>query len=376
VNKSSLSANQPNKKSNDNVITGNVITNAGQDGINLISGDRNELVNNTIMNSSDDLASRDGIRITTGDSQTCDDNVVDGNTASDNQAVKTQRYGLNITSALCNRTVVTNNDFTGNRVAPIRDLGTGTIGGGDSQAPTPPTDVVATAASPTRVELKWTASTDDVGVSEYRIYRDGAQIGTSPTTSFSDLTASPSTSYSYEVLAADAAGNTSALSSPPALVMTPPAGSAVTFTPIADAFTDSATPDGNFGASSALRVDASPIKRVYLRFDVGGLGSGGVTSATLRLWALSASSVGHDVARALDDNWGERTITYNNAPAADPSVGSSGPFSSGAWIEVDVTSIVNGEGLVSFVVSTPSNTAISYGSRESSNDPQLVVDTA
>jgi hypothetical protein len=143
---------------------------------------------------------------------------------------------------------------------------------------------------------------------------------------------------------------------------------------VADAWVDSSTPDGNFGTASTLRVDASPTRRIYLRFSVQGVS--GVASATLRLWAASSSSVGHEVGLVSDNTWGETTITYSNAPAFGASVGSSGPFTSGNWIEVDVTSIVSGNGVVSLVVSTPSNTAISYGSREGANDPQLVVDIA
>jgi parallel beta-helix repeat protein len=128
VTKSSTVAAQPNKKSSDNVITGNTIDNAGQDGINVNSSDRNQILNNTITNSSNISSGRDGIRISSADSITCNDNAVSGNTATDNQAVKTQRYGLNIGSSLCNRTVAgPGNNFIGNLTGPIRNLGTGTI---------------------------------------------------------------------------------------------------------------------------------------------------------------------------------------------------------------------------------------------------------
>ena len=127
--KASTSADQPNKKSNDNTIRNNVIDQAGQDGINLTSGDRNKLLANTITNSSDDISGRDGIRLSSSDSIACDDNEVTGNTAIDNQATKTQRYGLNISSSLCSRTTIgPGNTFTPNRTADIRDAGTGTIG--------------------------------------------------------------------------------------------------------------------------------------------------------------------------------------------------------------------------------------------------------
>ena len=130
LNKSSTVADQPNKKSSDNVVSSNVIDQAGQDGINIVSGDRNKIKYNTITNSANVTSGRDGIRITAADSITCNDNSVVSNTSNDNQTPKTQRYGLNISSSLCNRTVVgpiPPNDFTPNLTAPYRDLGTGTI---------------------------------------------------------------------------------------------------------------------------------------------------------------------------------------------------------------------------------------------------------
>jgi hypothetical protein len=92
----------------------------------------------------------------------------------------------------------------------------------DTQKPTVPTNLQATAVSGTKVDLTWTASTDNVGVTGYKIYRNGgaAPIGTSTTTSYSDTTVSPSTAYTYEVSAYDAATNESDKSSP-ASVTTP-----------------------------------------------------------------------------------------------------------------------------------------------------------
>jgi parallel beta-helix repeat protein len=126
---SSPSADQPNKKSNDNTITGNTIDQAGQHGIYVNTGDRNKILNNRITNSSDDVTSRDGIRIASSVSGLgCDDNTVSGNTSIDNQATKTQTYGLDIFSAACHRTVVgAGQTFSPNRVGAVRDLGTGTV---------------------------------------------------------------------------------------------------------------------------------------------------------------------------------------------------------------------------------------------------------
>jgi parallel beta-helix repeat protein len=130
---------QPNKKSNDNVIIGNTIDSAGENGIRIHSSDRNLITGNYITNSSDDFANFDGIRILSGDSITCDDNRVEGNTATDTQATKTQAYGLNIASSLCNRTFVGTNNFTGNKTGAIRDVGTNTqYGTSAAQPPTAP----------------------------------------------------------------------------------------------------------------------------------------------------------------------------------------------------------------------------------------------
>jgi parallel beta-helix repeat protein len=128
ANKSSPTATQANKKATDNLITGNTIDQAGQDGINVNGGDRNRITGNVITNSSDDTSGRDAIRVSSADAITCDDNIVDNNTATDNQTPKTQRYGLNIALAACNRTVVgPGNAFTGNLSGTVHDLGTATV---------------------------------------------------------------------------------------------------------------------------------------------------------------------------------------------------------------------------------------------------------
>ncbi len=64
------------------------------------------------------------------------------------------------------------------------------------------------------IDLSWAASTDAVGVAGYRVYRDGDSqaLATVTTTSYSDTNTAPGTTYSYAVLAFDAAGNESALS--------------------------------------------------------------------------------------------------------------------------------------------------------------------
>lgn len=96
-------------------------------------------------------------------------------------------------------------------------------GTSDGTAPSAPASLTATATSSTSATLSWSASTDDVGVLGYRIFRNGGQVGTSSTANFIDAGLSPSTSYSYTVVAYDAAGNTSGTS--PSAIVTTPAGS-------------------------------------------------------------------------------------------------------------------------------------------------------
>jgi hypothetical protein len=82
----------------------------------------------------------------------------------------------------------------------------------DTTPPTVPTGLSAVAASSSQINLSWNASTDNVGVTGYNVYRGGTLIGTSTTTAYSDTGLSASTTYTYTVAAFDAAGNISAQS--------------------------------------------------------------------------------------------------------------------------------------------------------------------
>jgi hypothetical protein len=132
----------------------------------------------------------------------------------------------------------------------------------------------------------------------------------------------------------------------------------------------------NNGTSWKVRVDGSPLVRSYLRFDVQGV-SGTVNRVTLRLYANSSSSVGCEVRSVADNNWGELTINYNNAPAFGGATTTSGPFSGGGWVTVDITPLITGNGTFSIALTTTSPTAFSFGSRESGTTaPQLIIVTS
>ena len=80
----------------------------------------------------------------------------------------------------------------------------------DTTAPSAPTGLAGTAASASRIDLAWTASTDNVQVAGYRIFRNGVQIGTSSSTSYAATGLAAGTTYNFIVRAYDAAGNVSA----------------------------------------------------------------------------------------------------------------------------------------------------------------------
>ncbi len=122
----------------------------------------------------------------------------------------------------------------------------------DTMAPSVPAGLTANAVSSGEVDLSWAASTDDVGVTGYTVYRNGSAVATATGTSYADQAVAGGTSYSYGLDAFDAAGNHSAQST---------AASATTPTPAAtgdpiigaagDIACDPANPSFNGGSGTA-----------------------------------------------------------------------------------------------------------------------------
>jgi chitodextrinase len=109
----------------------------------------------------------------------------------------------------------------------VNVLGTATGGSytiADDTAPSVPAGLTMSSRTTTSISFSWTASTDNVGVTGYKVYRNGTQVGISATTSYSDSGLTEGTSYSYTVAAYDAAGNTSAKSTAVAIISAAQAG--------------------------------------------------------------------------------------------------------------------------------------------------------
>lgn len=99
----------------------------------------------------------------------------------------------------------------GSNIAPFTSGGGGTPPA-DTQAPTVPTGLASSSVTQTSFTLTWNASTDNVGVTGYEVFRNGTSIGTPTSTSFNVTGLTAGTTYSMRVRARDAAGNWSAQS--------------------------------------------------------------------------------------------------------------------------------------------------------------------
>src|SRR5262249_44022175 len=133
---------------------------------------------------------------------------------------------------------------------------------------------------------------------------------------------------------------------------------------VADSFvslngSDGKGPNGN---ATYLELKGSQAKTAYLKFTVSGL-SAAPRAATLRLYAQNDSSNGFDVHAVSDTTWQESSLSYANAPPFSAAVAvSSGPFQAGAWVALDVTPLIRGNGTFSIALTTSGKRAIDLAS--------------
>lgn len=129
-------------------------------------------------------------------------------------ATGTTFNNVGLTAATTYRYQIRASDANTNKSAYSAIVNATTSSGGDTQAPTVPTNFAATAVSSTQINLSWTASTDNVAVTGYSVERcqgagcsSWASIATPTGTTYSDTGLAASTSYSYRVRARDAVPN-------------------------------------------------------------------------------------------------------------------------------------------------------------------------
>jgi len=205
----------------------------------------------------------------------------------------------------------------------------------DTRAPSVPEQTVAVNASGGRTQFRWQAGLDlDDTALTYTVYRDGAAVGTvtgsstfwqRPTLTFTDAGVHPGTTYTYQVTASDAAGNTSARSAAVS-VTTPgtPTSATTTVEDTADAYVNEAAKSANYGNDQQLAVRGTSGYTSYLRFDLPAAPAGMVLTGaelTVRTSSLSTGNSTDDLSvQPVTGDWTETGVTWNTGPALDPSV--------------------------------------------------------
>jgi chitodextrinase len=257
------------------------------------------------------------------------------------------------------------------------------VSNSDHEAPSAPADLTAEAIDARRVDLSWTPATDDRGVTNYEIYRDGQlHATTGNVTSFSDTTVEPQTTYEYTVKALDAAANRSEPSD--AAQATTPAAplTTVTFTPVADARVEDGMPSANFGTSTKLQAGAGvPKRESYLRFQLAGI-TGPVVDAKLRMTSTTDGTKDGPALYGAGGGWNETELAWSNRPSHDATATDDVlGIPKGTVAEYDATSLVNANGTLNLALISAFNDNVDFGSREHGDEskrPQLIVtyDTA
>jgi len=140
-----------------------------------------------------------------------------------------------------------------------------------------------------------------------------------------------------------------------------------------DSFTNSASPQTNYGSSIADIVSNG--SNSYLKFSLANFGASingtNVSTATVILYVDYVSASGTMDVYQINAPWTERTLTWSTAPALGTKIQSAVPVSKAGYLSLDVTSTVqawlNGtlvnNGLA-LVPSSGSSIAASFDSKE------------
>src|SRR5438046_929280 len=229
-------------------------------------------------------------------------------------------------------------DAAGNLSAQSSSASATTPAPPDTTPPSVPTGLTASAVSSSQINLSWTASSDNVGVSGYRVYRNGTQIATTGATSFANTGLSPSTTYSYTVAAYDAAGNLSTQSSsasattpappdttPPAVTINQAAGQAdptssspINFTavfsePVSGFSGAGVTISGTAGGTKTATVSGGPSTYSVA---VSGMTTAGTVLASIAAGVASDAAGNGNTASTSTDN----SVSFTPSDTTPPTV--------------------------------------------------------
>ncbi|MCR4263225.1 MAG: phytase [Candidatus Roizmanbacteria bacterium] len=150
------------------------------------------------------------------------------------------------------------------------------------------------------------------------------------------------------------------------------------FSPTDDASLNSNTPNKNLGSETNLVARSGPERDFLVKFSVSGVSGRQVVNAVLRLYVKDTSDIGGNFYHLFDNNWSQDTVTWNSAPTTLGSLLISlDKVTKNNWYELDVTSLIAGDGTYSLRVKSPSTNAVGYASSEDTLlGPQLIVTVA
>ena len=241
-------------------------------------------------------------------------------------------------------------DADGNVSDPSNQAPVTTPPAPDAEAPSIPGNVQASAPSATSIHLTWDASTDNVGVTAYDVYRDGSFVNSvGAVTTYTDTTVSPGTPYVYEVRARDADGNVSDPSNQ-AAVTTPvfvdgfETGDLSRWTSTAGVAVQGTDVHGGTYAATASITDGSAYASKTLSSTYSNLTYSTwfkvVSKGSPSVYLLRVqTAAGTDIV-SLFDNSQENLALGNDTTGA--SVSSSTTITSGAWHELRLHVVVAG----------------------------------
>lgn len=219
----------------------------------------------------------------------------------------------------------------------------------DNEPPTIPANLRETGVTSNSVSLSWNASTDNVAVQSYRVYRDSTAITTITNTSYTDNNLTANTAYTYTVDAIDTSNNASAQSSPITVNTTTPStqdtGTAKfqngnlpdsSYNGTNDAYIAQADPDNNQGNASDLLLDGDGNGIASLiRWEIANaLPSGAIIdSASITVQVFNTSGASYEI-YALKHTWTDIQTTWNQADNSSnwQSVGAEGDNDRGSQV--------------------------------------------
>jgi len=223
---------------------------------------------------------------------------------------------------------------TSTNPGPYTNVATAVTPAAPDLPPSAPGGLTAAAPQPTRVDLAWTAATDDRGIAQYEIERctgpscsSFAPLTTTTATSFPDTGVSASTSYSYRVRARDTGNNAG-----------PYSGTATAVTPAAPDTTPPTAP-------SALAATAASSLRVDLAWTAA---SDAVGVARYRIERCAGASctgfaeIGTSTVTSYADATVSASTTYQYRALAEDAAGNRGPYSNTAPVTTPAPPVSTG----------------------------------